>query len=68
MGRRWAQNKELDPGSTRDTWRPETTSTALKSSLAQHITALGFFDAMIGQYAGRLNPTALWMGATALYR
>ena len=34
--------------------------------LASCTTAHEFFDAMSGRYPTRLNPTALWMGATAL--
>lgn len=35
--------------------------------LNQHTTAEGFFEAMLHLYPNRLNPTAIWMGATALY-
>jgi len=36
--------------------------------LSQHTTALDFFNAMLERYPDRLNPGALWIGATALYR
>ncbi|MEV5833716.1 hypothetical protein [Nocardia sp. NPDC052112] len=36
--------------------------------LARNETAIGFFDAALDRYPERLNPTALWMSATARYR
>jgi glyoxylase-like metal-dependent hydrolase (beta-lactamase superfamily II) len=35
--------------------------------LREESTALGFFHAMLGRFPDRLNPGALWGGATALY-
>jgi glyoxylase-like metal-dependent hydrolase (beta-lactamase superfamily II) len=36
--------------------------------LSQHTTALAFFNAMLERFPDRLNPSALWLGAAALYR
>lgn len=62
------KNKELDDQGLRAISETRNYLNSAEELLAQHITALEFFDAMIGRYPGRLNPTALWMGATALYR
>ena len=35
--------------------------------LAQSDTTVDFFNAMMERYPDRLNPTALWMSASALY-
>lgn len=48
---------------------PETREylTTARALLAESHSAVDFFHAMMKRYPDRLNPTALWMGASALY-
>jgi glyoxylase-like metal-dependent hydrolase (beta-lactamase superfamily II) len=62
------KNKNLDDAAER---LISTTRDYLDSAdelLAQHTTALGFFSAMLERHPDRINPGALWLGATALYQ
>ncbi|HVQ98593.1 MAG TPA: MBL fold metallo-hydrolase [Mycobacterium sp.] len=62
------KDKELDDSGPRAIRETRDYLDSAEESLAQHNTAIAFFEAMIERYPRRLNPTALWMGATALYQ
>jgi len=62
------KNKELDDAGPRTISETRDYLHNAEELLARHTTALEFFNAMIERYPDRLNPTALWMGATALCR
>jgi glyoxylase-like metal-dependent hydrolase (beta-lactamase superfamily II) len=62
------KNKDLDDTAARAISQTRDYLDSADELLAQHATALGFFNAMLERYPDRLNPGALWMGATALYR
>ena len=61
------KDTELDDSGPRVIWETRDYLNSAEELLAQCTAALEFFTAMIERYPGRLNPTALWMGATALY-
>ena len=62
------KNPELDDAGPRAISETRNYLNEAGELLARHTTALEFFNAMIERYPDRLNPTALWMGATALYQ
>jgi glyoxylase-like metal-dependent hydrolase (beta-lactamase superfamily II) len=62
------KNKDLDDAAARAISQSRDYLNAADQLLSQHSTALGFFNAMLERYPDRLNPGALWMGASALYR
>ncbi|GAF48321.1 MBL fold metallo-hydrolase [Rhodococcus wratislaviensis] len=62
------KNQELDDVGPRAISETRDYLNSSDELLNQHTTALEFFNAMMERYPDRLNPTALWMGATALYR
>jgi glyoxylase-like metal-dependent hydrolase (beta-lactamase superfamily II) len=62
------KNKGLDDDATHQMSESRDYLNSVDELLPQHTTALDFFNAMLEHYPDRLNPGALWMGATALYR
>jgi glyoxylase-like metal-dependent hydrolase (beta-lactamase superfamily II) len=62
------KNKDLDDTATRAISQTREYLDSADELLSQHTTALDFFNAMLERYPDRLNPGALWIGATALYR
>ena len=62
------KNKDFDDAAARAISQSRDYLNAADQLLSQHSTALGFFNAMLERYPDRLNPGALWMGASALYR
>ena len=60
------KNKHFDDSGPRTIHETREYLIAADEILSQPITALEFFNAMMQRYPARLNPTALWMGATAL--
>jgi glyoxylase-like metal-dependent hydrolase (beta-lactamase superfamily II) len=62
------KNKDLDDAAARAISQSRDYLNAADQLLSQHSTALGFFNAMLERYPDRLNPGALWMGASALYQ
>ena len=62
------KNRTLDDNGPRTITETRQYLLDAEKLLNQHATAEGFFDAMIQRYPERLNPTAIWMGASALYR
>jgi glyoxylase-like metal-dependent hydrolase (beta-lactamase superfamily II) len=62
------KNKDLDDDAARLMSESRDYLNSADELLSQHTTELGFFNAMLERYPDRLNPGALWMGATALYR
>jgi glyoxylase-like metal-dependent hydrolase (beta-lactamase superfamily II) len=61
------KNKDLDDAADRLISKTRDYLDSADELLAQHTTALEFFGAMLERHPDRINPTALWMGATALY-
>ncbi|MGI5132935.1 MBL fold metallo-hydrolase [Pseudonocardia sp. CA-107938] len=61
------KNEELDDDATRTIAETRQYLDVAQSLLAQHDSALGFFDAMLERFPDRLNAGALWGGAVALY-
>ncbi|MDT5259931.1 MAG: hypothetical protein QOD10_5011 [Mycobacterium sp.] len=62
------KNKDLDDDAARLMSESRDYLNGADELLSQHTTELGFFNGMLERYPDRLNPGALWMGATALYR
>jgi glyoxylase-like metal-dependent hydrolase (beta-lactamase superfamily II) len=62
------KNKDLDDDAARLMSESRDYLNSADELLSQHTTELGFFNGMLERYPDRLNPGALWMGATALYR
>jgi glyoxylase-like metal-dependent hydrolase (beta-lactamase superfamily II) len=62
------KNKDLDDDAPRLMSESRDYLNGADELLSQHTTELGFFNGMLERYPDRLNPGALWMGATALYR
>jgi glyoxylase-like metal-dependent hydrolase (beta-lactamase superfamily II) len=62
------KNKDLDDTATRTMSETRDYLDSADELLSQQPTALGFFNAMVERYPDRLNPGALWLGATALCR
>ena len=62
------KNKDLDDSAKRTISETREYLDTADQLLAQQSTAVGFFNAMLDRYPDRLNPGALWIGATALYR
>lgn len=61
------KNKALDDDATRAIRETREYLTEAARLLIEHATALDFFNAMLSRFPNRLNPGALWGGATALY-
>ena len=61
------KNPALDDDAARAIAETRDYLDAADELLAEHDTALGFFQAMVRRFPDRLNPGALWGGATALY-
>lgn len=62
------KNKDFDDAAGRLIAETRDYLDSADDLLAAHTTALGFFGAMLQRHPARINPTALWMGAAALYR
>jgi glyoxylase-like metal-dependent hydrolase (beta-lactamase superfamily II) len=62
------KNRDLDDTAARAISGTRDYLDSADELLSQHTTALAFFNAMLERFPDRLNPTALWMGAAALYR
>jgi glyoxylase-like metal-dependent hydrolase (beta-lactamase superfamily II) len=62
------KNKDLDDDAARLMSESRDYLNGADELLSQQTTELGFFNGMLERYPDRLNPGALWMGATALYR
>jgi glyoxylase-like metal-dependent hydrolase (beta-lactamase superfamily II) len=62
------KNRDLDDTAARAISGTRDYLDSADGLLSQHTTALAFFNAMLERFPDRLNPTALWMGAAALYR
>jgi glyoxylase-like metal-dependent hydrolase (beta-lactamase superfamily II) len=60
-------NRELDDSAPRAIAETRKYLKDAEELLSQHDTAESFFNAVMSLYPERLNPTAIWMGATALY-
>jgi glyoxylase-like metal-dependent hydrolase (beta-lactamase superfamily II) len=61
------KNRALDDDATRTIRETREYLNAAAELLAVHEDALDFFAAMLDRFPSRLNPGALWGGATALY-
>ncbi|EGD44081.1 MBL fold metallo-hydrolase [Nocardioides sp. WG-D5] len=61
------KNKALDDDAERTIRETRDYLTSAATLLTEQTTALDFFNAMLERYPARLNPGALWGGATALY-
>ena len=61
------KNKDLDDTAARAISETRNYLDSADELLAQHTTAVGFFNAMVERFPDRLNPSALWLGASALY-
>jgi len=61
------KNKTLDDDAERTIRETREYLVAAAQLLAEETTALDFFHAMLDRFPTRLNPGALWGGATALY-
>jgi len=61
------KNKDLDDDATRAIAETRRYLDATDELLSRHDNALDFFHAMLERFPDRLNPGALWGGATALY-
>jgi glyoxylase-like metal-dependent hydrolase (beta-lactamase superfamily II) len=61
------KNPVLDDDSSRVIRETREYLTTARALLPRSATAVDFFDAMMEHYPDRLNPTALWMSASALY-
>ena len=61
------KNKVLDDDARRTIRETREYLTTAATMLAEQTTALDFFNAMLQRFPDRLNPGALWGGATALY-
>ncbi|MER7559524.1 MBL fold metallo-hydrolase [Nocardioides sp. NPDC126508] len=61
------KNKALDDDAERTIRETREYLTSAATLLAEQTTALDFFNAMLERFPTRLNPGALWGGATALY-
>ncbi|MBM0125385.1 MBL fold metallo-hydrolase [Pimelobacter simplex] len=61
------KNKVLDDDARRTIRETREYLTTAAAVLAERTTALDFFNAMLQRFPTRLNPGALWGGATALY-
>jgi glyoxylase-like metal-dependent hydrolase (beta-lactamase superfamily II) len=61
------KNPILDDDATRSIRETREYLTTARALLAQSANSVEFFDAMMERYPDRLNPTALWMSASALY-
>lgn len=61
------KNKVLDDDARRTIRETREYPTTAAAVLAERTTALDFFNAMLQRFPTRLNPGALWGGATALY-
>ncbi len=61
------KDKGLDDDAERTVRETREYLLAARTLLAEETTALGFFNAMLDRFPTRLNPGALWGGATALY-
>jgi glyoxylase-like metal-dependent hydrolase (beta-lactamase superfamily II) len=62
------KNKALDDTATRAISETRNYLDSADEFLAQHTTAVGFFNAMLERFPDRLNPSALWLGAAAFCR
>jgi len=62
------KNKDLDDTATRAISQTRDYLDSADELLSQQPTPLGFFNAMVERYPDRLNPGALWLGATTLCR
>jgi glyoxylase-like metal-dependent hydrolase (beta-lactamase superfamily II) len=61
------KNRELDDDATRAIAETKSYLDTVEELLAQHGTALDFFNACLERHPTHLNPGALWGGAVALY-
>jgi glyoxylase-like metal-dependent hydrolase (beta-lactamase superfamily II) len=61
------KNPEFDDNGPRAIAETRDYLSTAQEMLPHHGTAVTFFNAMMARYPDRLNPTALWMSATALY-
>ncbi|NYE96354.1 glyoxylase-like metal-dependent hydrolase (beta-lactamase superfamily II) [Psychromicrobium silvestre] len=61
------KNPALDDDAPRAIRETREYLTTARSLLPRSATARDFFDAMMERFPDRLNPTALWMSASALY-
>jgi len=62
------KNKDLDDTATRAISQTRGYLESADELLSQQPTPLGFFNAMVERSPDRLNPGALWLGATTLVR
>ena len=62
------ETKDLDDNAARTISQTRDYLNSADELLSQHTTAFGFFNAIVELFPDRLNPGALWLGATALYR
>jgi glyoxylase-like metal-dependent hydrolase (beta-lactamase superfamily II) len=62
------KNKDLDDAAARAISQTREYLDSADELLAQHATALDYFNAMTERYPDRLNPGVVWMSAAALYR
>jgi glyoxylase-like metal-dependent hydrolase (beta-lactamase superfamily II) len=62
------KNKDLDDSAARVISETRDYLDSADELLSRHTTALAFFNAMLERFPDRLNPSALWLGAAALYR
>ncbi len=60
------KNKDLDDDAQRAISQTRRYLDTVDELLAEHETALGFFEAMLERFPALLNPGALWGGALAL--